>query len=152
MAKERTELDREWMELLNELRVVLPGVQVLFAFLLAAPFSVGFKEVTLAQKNAYFVSLLATAVASALLTAPTSLHRLRWRLGDKERLLQIMNRLTLAGVAVLATAMTSAFFVIADRLYGGLAAIMWTTLIGLTFLGLWYGLAWRRARAESQDD
>ena len=150
MTKERVELDREWMELLTELRVVLPGVQVLFAFLLAAPFSVGFKEVTDAQKNAYFLSLVATAVASALLTAPTSLHRLRWRLGGKERLLKIMNRLTLTGVATLAVAMTSAFFVITDRLFGGVWAILWTSLIALTFLGLWYGLAWNRARAESQ--
>lgn len=150
MTKERAELDREWIELLTELRVVLPGVQVLFAFLLAAPFSAGFGDVTDTQKNAFFIALLATAISSALLTAPTSLHRLRWRLGDKERLLQIMNRLTLTGVGFLAVAMTSAFFVITDRLFGGAAAILWTSFIGLTFLSLWYGLAWKRARKESR--
>ena len=132
--------------------MVLPGVQVLFAFLLAAPFSIGFRDVSDSQKNAYFLALLATTISSALLTAPTSLHRLRWRLGDKERLLQIMNRLTLAGVAFLATAMTSAFFVISDRLFGGLAAILWTTLVALIFVVLWYGLAWKRARTEAREE
>jgi hypothetical protein len=149
MAREKKELDKEWLELLNELRVVLPGVQVLFAFLLAAPFSAGFGEVTHVQKNAYFLSLLATTLSSALLTAPTTFHRLRWRHGDKERMLQIMNRLTLTGVGVLALAMTSAFFVIADVLFGGPAAALWTAVVGLTFGVLWYGLALKRAAEES---
>ena len=131
---------------------MLPGVQVLFAFLLAAPFSIGFRDVSDSQKNAYFLALLATTVSSALLTAPTSLHRLRWRLGDKERLLQIMNRLTLAGIGFLATAMTSAFFVISDRLFGGTPAILWTTLVGVIFVALWYGLAWKRARTEAREE
>ena len=150
MPREKKVLDAEWLELLNELRVVLPGVQVLFAFLLAAPFSAGFGDVTQVQKNAYFLSLLLTTLSSALLTAPTTFHRLRWRHGDKERMLQIMNRLTLTGVGILALAMTAAFFVIADVLFGGLAAALWTAVIGLTFGVLWYGLALKRA-AEDKD-
>jgi hypothetical protein len=74
---EKEELDKEWIELLNELRVVLPGVQVLFAFLLVAPFSQRFGTITGVQKNAYFLSLLLTTISAGLMTAPTTFHRLR---------------------------------------------------------------------------
>ena len=137
----KEELDKEWIELLNELRVVLPGVQVLFAFLLAAPFSPLFGSVTDVQKNAYFLSLLFTTISAGLMTAPTTFHRLRWRHGDKEKMLEIMNRLTIAGGVFLALAMTAAFFVITDVIFGGVIAIVWTTSISLTLFGLWYGLA-----------
>ena len=83
---EKEELDKEWIELLNELRVVLPGVQELFAFLLAAPSSQRFGTATgVQEKNAYFLSLLFTTISAGLMTAPTTFHRLRWRHGDKER-------------------------------------------------------------------
>ena len=143
-ARNKEELDKEWMELLNELRVVLPGVQVLFAFLLAAPFSQRFGSVTDVQKNAFFLSLLFTTISAGLLTAPTTFHRLRWRHGDKEQMLGIMNRLTITGGVFLALAMTAAFFVIADIIFGGVVAIAWTSLISLTLFGLWYGLALKR--------
>ena len=81
----KEELDKEWIELLNELRVVLPGVQVLFAFLLAAPFSQRFGSVTDVQKNAYFLSLLFTTISAGLLTAPTTFHRLRWPQATRKR-------------------------------------------------------------------
>ena len=143
-ARGKEELDKEWIELLNELRVVLPGVQVLFAFLLAAPFSQRFSEVTDVQENAYFLSLLFTTMSAGLMTAPTTFHRLRWRQGDKEKMLEIMNRLTITGGVFLALAMTSAFFVITDVIFGGAAAITWTTSIGFVLFGLWYGLALKR--------
>lgn len=144
----KEELDKEWIELLNELRVILPGVQVLFAFLLAAPFSQRFGSVTDVQKDAYFLSLLFTTIAAGLLTAPTTFHRLRWRHGDKEKMLEIMNRLTITGGVFLALAMTAAFFVITDVLFGGTAAILWTIASGLTLFGLWYGLALKRKADE----
>lgn len=147
-ARGKEELDKEWIELLNELRVVLPGVQVLFAFLLAAPFSQRFGSVTAVQKNAFFLSLLFTTISAGLLTAPTTFHRLRWRHGDKEQMLAIMNRLTIAGGAFLALAMTAAFFVITDIIFGGVLALAWTTLISLTLFGLWYGLALKRKLDE----
>jgi hypothetical protein len=137
----KEELDKEWIELLNELRVVLPGVQVLFAFLLAAPFSQRFSSVTEVQENAYFLSLLFTTISAGLMTAPTTFHRLRWRHGDKEKMLKIMNPVTIAGGVFLALAMTAAFFVIADVIFGGVLAVVWTTSISLTLFGLWYGLA-----------
>jgi len=73
------QLDRELIELLNELRVALPGVQVLFAFLLGVPFTQRFGEVTDIQKDAYFLTFLCTAIATALLIAPSAYHRLNWR-------------------------------------------------------------------------
>ena len=82
------DLDKEMIELLNELRVALPGVQVLFGFLLILPFSNGWKDVSSVQRDVYFVSLLCTAVASALLIAPSAQHRIRWRAHDKEYLLR----------------------------------------------------------------
>ena len=143
-ARGKEELDKEWTELLNELRVVLPGVQVLFAFLLAAPFSQRFAGVTDVQEKAYFLSLLFTTISAGLMTAPTTFHRLRWRHGDKEKMLEIMNRLTITGGVFLALAMTAAFFVITDLIFGGVAAIVWTTSISFVLFGLWYGLALKR--------
>src|SRR3954467_8380812 len=87
------DLDRELIELLNELRVVLPGVQVLFAFLLAVPFANGWTGVTELQRDVFFVAFIATAASSILLIAPSSYHRLRWREGDKEQMLRTSNRL-----------------------------------------------------------
>ena len=144
------ELDKEWIELLNELRVVLPGVQVLFAFLLAAPFSQRFMSITDVQKNAYFLSLLFTTISAGLMTAPPTFHRLRWRQGDKEEMLRIMNRLVITGGAFLALAMTAAFFVITDVIFGGVVAALWTTFASATLLGLWYGLALMRKIDEAE--
>jgi hypothetical protein len=96
------ELDRELIELLNELRVALPGVQVLFAFLLAVPFANGWRRVTHFQRDVFFVAFLCTAAATILLIAPSTYHRLRWREHDKEHMLTTANRLTIAGSAFLA--------------------------------------------------
>lgn len=146
----KEELDKEWIELLNELRVILPGVQVLFAFLLAAPFSQRFTSITDVQKNAYFLSLLFVMISAGLMTAPPTFHRLRWRQGDKEKMLTIMNRLLITGGVFLALAMTAAFFVITDVIFGGLVAILWTTFASATLFGLWYGLALMRKVDEAE--
>src|SRR3712207_4594333 len=96
------DLDRELIELLNELRVTLPGVQVLFAFLLIGPFSQAFARINDVQKYAYLSALDATALGSALLIAPTPYHRIRFRDRDKEAILRTGNRLALAGTVCLA--------------------------------------------------
>src|SRR5438093_7923415 len=80
-------VNRELIELLNELRVVLPGVQVLFAFLLTVPFSNGFSRMTDVQRNVYFVAFVATTIATILFIAPSTYHRIQFRQGDKERML-----------------------------------------------------------------
>src|SRR5581483_7429191 len=99
--------NRELIELLNELRVVLPGVTVLLAFLLAVPFAKGWPKVTSFQRDVFVVAFLATAVSVALLTAPSSYHRLRFRHGNKEHIVKVGNRLTIAGIAAFAVSLES---------------------------------------------
>ena len=132
--------NRELIELLNELRVALPGVQVLFAFLLAVPFANGFPKLNALQRDIFFAAFIATALSTVLLIAPSSYHRLRWRQEDKERMLVISNALTIAGLACLAVAITCAVFVITDFLFHSPWAALFTALIGAAFLLLWYGL------------
>src|SRR3712207_2808150 len=99
-------LNRELIEVLNELRVALPGVQVLFAFLLAVPFTQRWRDVTPLQKDVFFAAILATAVASILLIAPSAYHRILFRSYDKEHMLKVLNGLTLAGLVAVAVAMS----------------------------------------------
>ncbi|HEX5247933.1 MAG TPA: DUF6328 family protein [Gaiellaceae bacterium] len=135
--------DRELMELLNELRVALPGVQVLFAFLLAVPFSRGYSKVTEFEKVAFFVSLVATALSSALLIATPSFHRLRFRVEDKGRIVLLGNTLAIAGFFFLAVAMVASVMMVAAFLFGVVAGIATAASIAAVILVLWYGLALR---------
>jgi hypothetical protein len=105
---EKERRDRQLIELLNELRVALPGVQVPFAFLLIVPFSQQFSTVTPLQRYTYFATLSCTAVSAVLLIAPSSHHHLLWRQHAKEETLVTSNRLTIAGLAFLALAMPGA--------------------------------------------
>jgi hypothetical protein len=134
------DLDRELIELLNELRVALPGVQVLFAFLLAVPFANGWERVTDLQRDVFFVAFLATAAASILLIAPSAHHRLRWREGDKERMLRRANVLAIAGTVFLAVGMTAVVFLIGDILFSGWWAGLTAALVAGGFAWFWYGL------------
>jgi hypothetical protein len=129
--------DRNLNELLQELRVALPGVQVLFAFLLTVPFSQGFDRLTDFQRELYFGLLLATALTTALLIAPTAFHRLLFRQRDKEWLVRAANRLTLAGLAVLAISLTAAVLLISDLLFKSTMTIVSTTATGLVLVALW---------------
>jgi amino acid transporter len=133
-------LNRELIELLNELRVALPGVQVLFAFLLAVPFASGFPKLSSLDRDVFFVAFIATALATAFLIAPSSYHRLRWREHDKERMLEISNWLTIAGLALLAVAIVATVFVITDYLFHHSWAAVVTAAIAVVFVALWYGL------------
>jgi predicted membrane channel-forming protein YqfA (hemolysin III family) len=142
-------LDRELIELLNELRVALPGVQVLFAFLLAVPFTQRFEQLTTAQKDVFFVAFLCTAVATALLIAPSAYHRLRWREHDKEHMLQLSNRLAIAGTLFLAAAVVAVVYLVTDLIFGLVATLLATLLAAILFGWLWYGLPLaRRLRAR----
>jgi hypothetical protein len=145
--RSKEDLNRELIELLNELRVALPGVQVLFAFLLAVPFATGWKNVTDFQRDVFFVAFLCTAAATALLIAPSAYHRIRWRDHDKEHMLETANRLTIAGLGMLALAISASVFLITDILFDLWEAVLVTTLVGAGFAWLWYGLPlWRAAR------
>lgn len=147
--KEGHDLDREVLELLNELRVALPGVQVLFAFLLVVPFNQGWTKVESSGKAAYFTAFIATTIASVLLMAPTSQHRLRWRQRDKEQLLTTANRLTIAGMVALAIALTSAVFFVTNELFGGGTGVGVAAGAAVLFGLFWFGVPlWREARDE----
>jgi predicted membrane channel-forming protein YqfA (hemolysin III family) len=142
-------LDRELIELLNELRVALPGVQVLFAFLLAVPFTQRFERLTGVQEDVFFAAFLCTAVATALLIAPSAYHRLRWREHDKEHMLQMSNRLAIAGTIFLAAAIVAVVYLVTDLIFGLAATLVATTLAAILFAWLWYGLPLvRRVRAR----
>jgi hypothetical protein len=145
--RSKDELNQELIELLNELRVALPGVQVLFAFLLAVPFANGWQRVTDFQRDVFFVAFLCTTAATILLIAPSIYHRLRWREHDKEHMLVTANRLTITGSTFLALAMISVVLLITDLLFSLGWAILATSLIAVAFLWFWYGHALLR-RAE----
>ena len=140
MAEDEDRLDRELIELLNELRVALPGVQVLFAFLLTLPFTNRFERISGAERAVYFVALLATTLASALMIAPSAFHRIRFRSRDKEALIVTSNRLLLVGLGSLAIAVVCSVFVIADLLYGTAAGVATAAATALVFGWFWYGL------------
>jgi Family of unknown function (DUF6328) len=136
--KERA--DRELIELLNELRVVLPGVTVLFAFLLAVPFAKGWSQVTSFQRDVFLVAFLATGVAVAFLTAPSSYHRLRFRAGDKARLVETSSRLTIVGIAAFAVALEAVVMLVVDFVLSRGAAIAATSGFAVLLVWLWFGL------------
>jgi hypothetical protein len=144
---EKERVDRELIELLNELRVALPGVQVLFAFLLTLPFTNRFREVTGSSEALNVVALVSTAAASAFLIAPSAYHRLNFRTPDKERMLFTANRLAIAGTTLLALGIATSVYVVVSFLYGpgvggGLAGA-----VAALLAWLWYGLPLvRRAR------
>lgn len=147
---EEERLDRNLNEMLQELRVALPGVQVLFAFLLAVPFQQNFTSVTPFQKSVYFITLLLTAVSTALFIAPTAYHRMTFRLQQKDRLVRFGNRSAIGGVICLALAMTGAVVMITDVLYDGTAAAITGSLVMMVFIFLWMllPLAGRRGAAD----
>jgi amino acid transporter len=141
--KERA--NRELIELLNELRVVLPGVTVLFAFLLAVPFANGWKRVTHFQRDVFVVAFLSTAVSVALLTAPSSYHRLRFRHGRKEHMVRIGNRLSIAGIAASAVSLEAVVLLVMDAVLSLGAAIAAAAALFVVVASLWYGLPLRAA-------
>jgi Family of unknown function (DUF6328) len=142
---ERT--NRNLTELLGELRVAIPGVQVLFAFLLTVPFSQRFAHVGPFERIVYLVTLLLTAIASALLIAPSAYHRVEFRLHDRSHIVTVAHRLTLAGFAFLALAMTSAVLLVTRYLFSVTTTIIVVSLVSAMFGTLWYALPFSRRRA-----
>jgi hypothetical protein len=143
-------IDRELIELLNELRVALPGVQVLFAFLLTVPFAQGFTSTSQFERDLFFGILCTTAISAALLIAPSAWHRLHFRKADKEHLLKTSNGLTIAGLAFLAVSMIGAVVLIADVVFRE----TWLTLTSAVIATLVFSTLWailplmRRATAK----
>jgi hypothetical protein len=139
-------VDRNFNELLGELRIALPGVQVLFAFLLTVPFAAGFSRLTGFERGLYFAVLLLTAISTALLIAPTAYHRMLFRRGRKHEILFFGNRAAMLGLGSLALAMSGAILLITHVMFGAAAAIPVGVAAALLFGSLWYLLPWARDR------
>jgi hypothetical protein len=140
VESEQERLDRQLDQLLNELRVAMPGVQVLFAFLLAVPFQQRFGQVTDFQKNVYFVTLLAATAASALFIAPTAFHRLMFKARDKPHLIALSSKFAVAGLACLAIAMNGAVLLVSDVLFDSTTVTVTVAVTASLYIGLWFVL------------
>jgi hypothetical protein len=149
-------LNRELMELLQELRVVIPGVQVLLAFLLTVPFQQRFAQIPGSMRNAFFAAIACATLATAFLIAPSAHHRMRWRAGEKERLLRVGNQMAIVGTVFLAAAIVLALYVVTDVLFTTNLAVL-TGIGALVLFGiLWYvvpllGRSPQEESSEAQD-
>jgi amino acid permease len=132
--------NRELIELLNELRVALPGVQVLFAFLLTVPFAQGFVQLDAGDRRVYFSAVLATVAATVCLMAPTAHHRLRFRDRVKEQLLRVANTFAIVGLVFLAYAIGAVTYVITDVIYPGTAPRIVAAVLAGVFAIVWFVL------------
>jgi len=127
--------------------VALPGVQVIFAFLLTVAFTDRFSRITVFDRNVYFAALFSTALATAFFIAPSIQHRILWRQGERALRLKMANSLLIVGTVLLAIGLSCVIFLIADVVYGRSLAIGATTAMVIVFLGLWYLLPlYRRMR------
>ena len=146
---EKERLDRNLEELLQELRVALPGVQVLFAFLLVVPFNQRFADITSFQSSVYFATLLLATAATVCLIAPTAHHRIEFREGDKRRIVFTATKLAVAGLALLAGAMTGAVIFVTDFLYHTTTVVIVGIAVALLFTVMWF--AWPVKRLLDND-
>jgi Family of unknown function (DUF6328) len=130
--------DRQMLELLNELRVALPGVQILFAFLLTVPFSVGFDKLTAFQGDVYYLTLVATALSTSCLIAPSAAHRLRFHKGERTWIVESANRLMIAGLAFLALALFGSVLLITDVMFDGARVWIYSGALALVIVAMWF--------------
>ena len=145
--EDQKRLNRQLTELLNELRVAMPGVQVLFAFLLAVPFQQRFAQVTAFQRDVYLVTLLAAATATAFLVAPSAFHRIAFQEHEKEHIIQMGTRQFVCGLVALAIAMNGAVLLVTDFLFQATTTIVVVIGVAALFGWLWFGIGlWRRWR------
>ena len=130
--------DRQMIELLNELRVALPGVQILFAFLLTVPFSQRFSQLTGFHTDVYYVTLIATALSTACFITPSAAHRLRFHQNDRPWIVESANAMTIAGLVFLAIALSGSVLLITDLLFDGPRVWIYSGGVGLVIVALWF--------------
>lgn len=140
----RERLDRNLEEMTGELRVVVTGVQVLFAFLLVVPFDSGFAHVGDFERTVYFVTLVLAALAAVCTIAPSAQHRFLFRHDDKGHIVLVSNRIVIAGLGFLALAMCGCLLLVATKLFGALAGVLTVTVGALPFLAIWFVMPIRR--------
>jgi hypothetical protein len=147
--RSKEELDQEWSELVEEHRLAMPGIQVLFGFLLILPFQNRFADLTTNQKYVFFASLLCATVAILLLITPTASHRIRWRQQDKEALMRMATKTAIAATVFIAAAMTGSVYLVTDFVFGSPATALVTAPLAAAFILFWYAFPlWRRLRAK----
>ncbi len=139
-------LDRNLEELTGELRVVVTGVQVLFAFLLIVPFNTGFANVGRFEQTVYMVTLIFAALAIVCTIAPSAQHRFLFRHDDKRYVVFNSNRVVIAGLAFLALAMCGCLLLVTTKIFGAPAGVLTATLGALPFLVFWFAIPLRRLR------
>jgi O-antigen/teichoic acid export membrane protein len=144
--------DRNTMELLNELRVVGIGVQVLFGFLLSLPFSNGFSKLDQTGRDLYLVTVLLAALSTALLVAPVAYHRLLFRRHEKGSLVRVTNLLAILGLITVGLSVSCAVLLVTRFVAPGLPAVLITAIAVCAFAGLWFALPLHRRTADDQDD
>ncbi|MDQ4132723.1 MAG: DUF6328 family protein [Actinomycetota bacterium] len=136
--RDEADVDRELDEVVSELRVVLPGVAVLFAFLLTIPFSSRFPELRDLDRAAYFVGFVATALALVCLVAESAYHRLRGKPYDKLALIRTATQEAVAGIAFLGVALVSVVFLVTDLLFPGTLTLVVTLAVLALAVVLWF--------------
>jgi hypothetical protein len=136
--------DRNFADLLQELRVVQTGVQILFAFLLTLPFSTRFVRADLFDRVTYLVALLASAAAAGMLIAPVAYHRMLFRRRRKPEVVRSSHRMAAGGLALLAVAMVASVLLVADVVVGRPGAWVVGSVTFVWFAALWWFLPLRR--------
>ena len=154
-AREETSLerlDRNLEEMTGELRVVVTGVQVLFAFLLVVPFDTGFAHVGAYERTVYFIALICAAMAAICTIAPSAQHRFLFRHDDKDHIVRVSNRIVIAGLGFLALAMCGCLLLVATYLFGAVVGAITLAVGALPFLIIWFAMPLRRrAQLEKAD-
>ena len=146
---EEAKRDRQMIELLNELRVALPGVQILFAFLLTVPFTQRFPQLTSFQRDVYYLTLVSATLSAACLIAPSAAHRLRFHKHDRNWLIESANAMTIAGLVTLTFAITGAVTLITDILFDGVTVWLYSGAVAIVIVGLWFARPLLRANESS---
>jgi uncharacterized protein DUF6328 len=137
-GKEERKRDRQMIELLNELRVALPGVQIFFAFLLTVPFSQRFTSLTPFQRDVYYCTLMATALCAACLIGPSAAHRLRFHQNERAWIVESANALLIIGLVFLAMAISGAVLLITDVMFNGPKVWIFTAVVAAAVVGIWF--------------
>jgi hypothetical protein len=145
---EPEKLDRNTIELLNEIRVASGGIQFMFGFLLIVPFNNAFSRISTFERTVYFVSLVCVAISCVLLMAPSIHHRILFRLHEKRFLIRIANQLAIAGMVFLGAGFTGILVVLSDFVVGGVAPVVMGVAAVLGISGLWFGLPLARRESD----
>src|SRR3954462_3209195 len=137
--EEQERLNRQMIELLNELRVAMPGVQILFGFLLTVPFQQRFSQVNDFQQIVYFMTLIPAAVAAAFLIAPSAYHRVMFEQQDKPNIIHIGTGQMIVGLVALAIAMNGAGLLVPGGPFEGPTVAVTVAALGALYISLWFG-------------